>query len=223
MTQFGNPPVQPPHHNTSKDLDVYIITSSQKNINWQYKQNGNPKEGHYRHWVSSFPPTFVCLLLTPGCSAGVTGLQTSISLLEAGYRVCIIGKHLPGDESIEYTSPWYISPSRCNNTHSDTNHRAGAHWRSHAPDSDPEQQQWDTETYKRWLDVIEKERLNPGQKSFSGLAVSQKFASSFSLFPRPLSTGSRQYLADIESAPQLSLLQVFVTYNSSIETSLNCL
>jgi hypothetical protein len=106
---------------------------------------------------------------------------------------------------------------------SDTNHRAGAHWRSHAPDSDPEQQQWDTETYKRWLDVIEKERLNPGQKSFSGLAVCQKFASSFSLFPRPLSTGSRQYLADIESAPQLSLLQVLVTYNSSIETSLNCL
>lgn len=86
--------------------------------------------------------------------AGVIGLQTSISLLEAGYRVCIIGKHLPGDESIEYTSPW-----------------AGAHWRSHAPDSDPEQQQWDTETYKRWLDVIEKERLNPGQKSFSGLAL----------------------------------------------------
>ncbi|KAE9366356.1 nucleotide-binding domain-containing protein [Stipitochalara longipes BDJ] len=86
--------------------------------------------------------------------AGVTGLQTSISLLQAGYRVFIIAKHLPGDESIEYTSPW-----------------AGGHWRSHAPASDPEQQQWDVETYKHWLEVIKKEEQNPSQSSRSGLAL----------------------------------------------------
>ena len=39
-------------------------------------------------------------------SAGVAGLQTSISLRKAGYEVVIIGKYFPGDKSIEYTSPW---------------------------------------------------------------------------------------------------------------------
>ncbi|KAH9204904.1 hypothetical protein DL95DRAFT_471077 [Leptodontidium sp. 2 PMI_412] len=82
--------------------------------------------------------------------AGVIGLQTAILLLEAGYRVAIIGKHFPGHESIGYTSPW-----------------AGAHWRSQAPEADSEQQQWDMETYDHWLDVIEKERSHPGQKLLS--------------------------------------------------------
>jgi hypothetical protein len=52
-------------------------------------------------------------------------------------------------------------------------HRAGGHWRSHAPASDPEQQQWDVETYKHWLEVIKKEEQNPSQSSRSGLAVCQ--------------------------------------------------
>jgi hypothetical protein len=60
---------------------------------------------------------------------------------------------------------------------SDTLHMAGGHWRSHAPSSDPEQQRWDVETYKHWLQVIEKERLNSSQKLLSGLAVSQDFTS----------------------------------------------
>ncbi|EXJ84625.1 hypothetical protein A1O3_05295 [Capronia epimyces CBS 606.96] len=38
--------------------------------------------------------------------AGVIGLQTAISLLEVGYRVTILAEHLPGDDSVEYTSPW---------------------------------------------------------------------------------------------------------------------
>ncbi|KAJ9667096.1 hypothetical protein H2201_002931 [Coniosporium apollinis] len=38
--------------------------------------------------------------------AGVIGLQTAVSLLEAGYTVTIVAKYYPGDESIEYTSPW---------------------------------------------------------------------------------------------------------------------
>jgi hypothetical protein len=38
--------------------------------------------------------------------AGVIGLQSAIALLEAGYKVTVIGKHLPGDLSTDYTSPW---------------------------------------------------------------------------------------------------------------------
>jgi len=40
-------------------------------------------------------------------SAGVIGLQTALTLLEAGYKVTVAAKHLPGDLSLEYTSPWY--------------------------------------------------------------------------------------------------------------------
>jgi D-amino-acid oxidase len=107
----------------------------------------------------------------------------------------IIGKHFPGDESIEYTSPWYVSILslicfylvRCYQDRiaflasiqgakhfiSNKFHRAGAHWRSHAPETDSEQQKWDMETYKHWLEVIEAERQHPGRKLLSGLAVSQ--------------------------------------------------
>lgn len=38
--------------------------------------------------------------------AGVIGLQVALSLLEAGYRVTVVSKYWPGDESIDYTSPW---------------------------------------------------------------------------------------------------------------------
>jgi D-amino-acid oxidase len=128
----------------------------------------------------------------------VIGLQTSIALLKAGYQVLIVGQHFPGDKSIEYTSPWYVAIANLTcflyavaasielcpntlpahgskNTHSDTVHRAGAQWRSHALREDFEQQQWDIETYSHWLDVIEKERHHPEQKLLSGLAVSPSF------------------------------------------------
>lgn len=36
------------------------------------------------------------------------GLQTAITLLEAGAAVTIVAKHVPGDKSIDYTSPWYV-------------------------------------------------------------------------------------------------------------------
>ncbi|KAB8648463.1 hypothetical protein FH972_026121 [Carpinus fangiana] len=68
--------------------------------------------------------------------AGVIGLQTAITLLEAGSRVTVIAKHIPGDTSIEYCSPW-----------------AGAQWRSHAAPSDTRQQGWDIATYKHWVDL----------------------------------------------------------------------
>jgi hypothetical protein len=39
-------------------------------------------------------------------SAGVTGLTSALFLAEAGYTVTVLAAHVPGDESIEYTSPW---------------------------------------------------------------------------------------------------------------------
>jgi glycine/D-amino acid oxidase-like deaminating enzyme len=50
--------------------------------------------------------TFNCL--TKCCvGAGVTGLTTAICLLRNGYKdVKVVAKHVPGDMSSEYTSPW---------------------------------------------------------------------------------------------------------------------
>ncbi|KAI9845255.1 MAG: hypothetical protein M1837_005011 [Sclerophora amabilis] len=38
--------------------------------------------------------------------AGIIGLQSAVFLLQAGYKVTVVAKYLPGDLSIEYTSPW---------------------------------------------------------------------------------------------------------------------
>ncbi|KAF2434603.1 nucleotide-binding domain-containing protein [Tothia fuscella] len=86
--------------------------------------------------------------------AGVIGFQTTISLLEAGYKVTILAKHFPGDKSIEYTSPW-----------------AGAQWRSHAAANDIEQQKWDIETYNYWLSIIARELNKPETTVKSGLGI----------------------------------------------------
>lgn len=40
--------------------------------------------------------------------AGVIGLTNAVFLAQAGYLVTIIAAHVPGDESIEYTSPWQV-------------------------------------------------------------------------------------------------------------------
>ncbi|KAF2477513.1 FAD dependent oxidoreductase [Lindgomyces ingoldianus] len=87
--------------------------------------------------------------------AGVIGLQTAVSLLEAGYNVTIIAKHFPGDESIEYTSPW-----------------AGAIWRTHATPDQEEQCRWDLESYKSWIGVLENDR---GLAEEMGIQVSLQF------------------------------------------------
>ncbi|KAI7263239.1 hypothetical protein KC343_g4211 [Hortaea werneckii] len=76
--------------------------------------------------------------------AGVTGLTSAVFLAEAGYEVTIIAAHVPGDTSIEYTSPW-----------------AGAHWRTHADPRDTRMQDWDVQTYIYWQQIIERERLDP--------------------------------------------------------------
>ncbi|EMC98904.1 hypothetical protein BAUCODRAFT_31180 [Baudoinia panamericana UAMH 10762] len=72
--------------------------------------------------------------------AGVTGLTSAMLLAEAGYEVTIIAAHVPGDSSIEYTSPW-----------------AGAHWRTHASSEEPMLCDWDIQTYEYWSALLDTE------------------------------------------------------------------
>ncbi|KAK4546683.1 hypothetical protein LTR36_001901 [Oleoguttula mirabilis] len=76
--------------------------------------------------------------------AGVTGLTSACFLGEAGYDVTVVAAHVPGDSSIEYTSPW-----------------AGAHWRTHATPEEPMLCDWDVQTFDYWLDVMEREKQDP--------------------------------------------------------------
>jgi D-amino-acid oxidase len=39
--------------------------------------------------------------------AGVIGLLSALTLTDSGYRVTIIARDLPGDESQDWASPWY--------------------------------------------------------------------------------------------------------------------
>ncbi|KUJ06287.1 nucleotide-binding domain-containing protein [Mollisia scopiformis] len=99
--------------------------------------------------------------------AGVTGLQTAISLLSSpstsNYKVTVIASHVPGDRSSDYTSPW-----------------AGGDWRSSASLSleDSEVREWDKKTYDHWMmsldDSVEEEtteakecRLGLGRRMIS--------------------------------------------------------
>jgi hypothetical protein len=53
-------------------------------------------------YVSPPPPQFVLTVH----SAGVAGLTTALVLARRGYRIVVVAQHLPGDLTIEYTSPW---------------------------------------------------------------------------------------------------------------------
>ena len=70
----------------------------------------NPKAKHIV--VLGYQPLHSALLPYPHIDtlspprAGITGLQTALCLLEAGYQVTIVAEHAPGDESAHYTSPW---------------------------------------------------------------------------------------------------------------------
>jgi D-amino-acid oxidase len=81
--------------------------------------------------------------------AGISGLQTSFSLLEHGYRVTIIASHVPGDFSPAYTSPW-----------------AGGHWRSHAgtSPSDAALRAYDARTYEAWTERLTSAHATRGTK-----------------------------------------------------------
>jgi hypothetical protein len=53
--------------------------------------------------------TFALLLhLLTYCSAGVNGLTAALFLLEAGYAVKIVAKHLPGDLDPNYPSEMQV-------------------------------------------------------------------------------------------------------------------
>lgn len=73
--------------------------------------------------------------------AGVTGLSTALSFLQSEnkYAITILATHLPGDFSIDYTSPW-----------------AGGHWRSHATlvPEDERVRRWDKRTYEVWTGML---------------------------------------------------------------------
>lgn len=86
--------------------------------------------------------------------AGVTGLTSALFLAEAGHDVTILAAHVPGDESIEYTSPW-----------------AGAHWRTHAAVDDERMRQWDVATYEYWCELLERERRQDARLPKAGLKV----------------------------------------------------
>ena len=71
--------------------------------------------------------------------AGVVGLTTALEL-KSRYPtsdVAIVAKYLPGDKSIEYTSPW-----------------AGANWSSVATDNGV-QESWDEITYHKFEDLAD--------------------------------------------------------------------
>jgi hypothetical protein len=48
------------------------------------------------------------LILILENSAGVIGLDVALLLAERGYgsQITVVAEHLPGDTSINYTSPW---------------------------------------------------------------------------------------------------------------------
>ncbi|KAF2686385.1 nucleotide-binding domain-containing protein [Lentithecium fluviatile CBS 122367] len=106
-----------------------------------------PRSSHLIHhppiFLSAHRPAVVAIkapmahILIIG--AGVIGLQTANTLLDAGYKVTILAKHWPGDEDIGYTSPW-----------------AGAIWRTHAsPDKDLEQCEWNIQSYNHWISIVD--------------------------------------------------------------------
>lgn len=86
--------------------------------------------------------------------AGITGLTTALKLKDdptAQYNITLIASHFPGDESIDYTSPW-----------------AGADWSPQATSSpaDAEMREYDKSTYSTWSLILE---TNPVEASHLGL------------------------------------------------------
>lgn len=57
--------------------------------------------------------------------------------------------------------------------------RGGAQWRTHATPDTPEQCQWDIESYRFWMGIIDKEEKDGSQASApkSGLGVRTTFRS----------------------------------------------
>ena len=71
--------------------------------------------------------------------AGVVGLTTALELSDRypTAHITILAKHMPGDTSIDYTSPW-----------------AGANWLSVATDNG-RQEEWDRITYRKFEELAD--------------------------------------------------------------------
>ena len=84
--------------------------------------------------MSKEPVSFVVL------GAGVIGLTTALVLRDhyPASPITIVAKHLPGDRSIEYTSPW-----------------AGANWASMANDNGP-LEKYDEVTFKKLGEITDR-------------------------------------------------------------------
>jgi D-amino-acid oxidase len=89
----------------------------------------------------------------------VTGLTSALFLAEAGYVVTTIAAHVPGDSSIEYTSPWLVhhATAAFGDIPANKNRRAGAHWLPHSRAHEPVICDWDVQTYDYWLEMIRQE------------------------------------------------------------------
>jgi D-amino-acid oxidase len=89
--------------------------------------------------------------------AGVSGLQTALSILSAfqKYKVTIIALHFPGDKSVDYTSPW-----------------AGGDWRS-ATDI-PEVRGFDKRTYEYWRSLLSSSSSSEYEKKVQKFGIGMK-------------------------------------------------
>lgn len=72
-----------------------------------FNNHGVAAIAHFDHRVSlTSTSNRISQLTASNRRAGVIGLSNAVFLSEAGYKVTIIAAHVPGNESIEYTSPW---------------------------------------------------------------------------------------------------------------------
>lgn len=98
--------------------------------------------------TSTIPKNIIIL------GAGISGLQTALSLLTSETpsskpKITIIAKYFPGEKNPNYCSPW-----------------AGADWRSHASrnEEDRRLRGWEEITYKRWNEMVKREKEEMGQR-----------------------------------------------------------
>lgn len=45
--------------------------------------------------------------------SGIIGLFSALTLTNTGYKVTVIARDLPGDETQDWASPWYILQATC--------------------------------------------------------------------------------------------------------------
>lgn len=82
---------------------------------WKYSIDYSSK----RNTAQSEVQKSICLCLSPTflptlamevaiIGSGIIGLLSALTLSEAGYKVTIVARNVPGDESQKWASPWYV-------------------------------------------------------------------------------------------------------------------